>query len=584
MNRHWIATLCLGLVLACLAVGGVRADERILDFHSRIAIAADGQLDVVETLRVSVDGRLIEHGIYRDFPTRYTDRLGNTVRIRFDLLDAQRDGAWEKSSVESLDNGLRIKLGNKDALVPVGEHTWTLHYRVNRELGFFPDHDELYWNVTGNGWIFPIDHASAQVKLPQAVDPANIEVLAFTGAQGERGTDASASVDGPGSASFATTAPLPEYSGLTIVVEFPKGVVAAPTAVQKLHWLLADNAGLLIGLLGLAVLWAYYLRVWNRVGRDPKPGVIIAEYEPPEGMTPAELRYIQKMAYDDRCFSADVVAMAVGGFLTIERKSHIIGRDEWTLSRPAQATNIPNDLAQRALGIGLLPSPGDSIELKNANASTIALARKAHEAALSAQCQDRYFVTNSRTLFPGCLLTAIVGALVLLVGVQGGMPLGIAMLALMIATNLLFVRLMKAQTTVGRKLLDHADGLKLYMSVADRDELHALQGPGASRPTLDSARYQALLPYALALGVEEAWTQQFTVAVGVAAAAAAAASATWYHGSGGMPSSFTDMSHAIGGSLDSAISSSSTPPGSSSGGGGGGFSGGGGGGGGGGGW
>ena len=152
--------------------------------------------------------------------------------------------------------------------------------------------------------------------------------------------------------------------------------------------------------------------------------------------------------------------------------------------------------------------------------------------------------------------------------------------ALMLVT-LVFARLMKAQTQAGRKLLDLADGLKLYMGVADLERLHALDVPAAGSPPLDEARYQALLPYALALGVEEAWTHKFTLAVGAAAAAAAAGSVAWYSGSGSF-TNFSDMSSSLGSSLDGAISSAATAPGSSSGGGG--FSGGGGGGGGGGGW
>jgi uncharacterized membrane protein YgcG len=145
-----------------------------------------------------------------------------------------------------------------------------------------------------------------------------------------------------------------------------------------------------------------------------------------------------------------------------------------------------------------------------------------------------------------------------------------------IALNV-FARLVRAPTAEGRKLLDEIEGLKLYLSVAERDELASMRGPDAP-PHLDAKRYEYLLPFAVALEVEEAWTDKFTAAVGAAAAAAATSNISWYRG-GGM-NNLSSLSRAVGSSLTSQIASASTPPGSSSGRGGGGSSGGGGGGGG----
>src|SRR5690606_37740860 len=129
-------------------------------------------------------------------------------------------------------------------------------------------------------------------------------------------------------------------------------------------------------------------------------------------------------------------------------------------------------------------------------------------------------------------------------------------------------------------LLDEIEGLRRYLGVAERQDLQRLQGPGEDEPALDAARFEALLPYAVALDVEEAWTKKFTLAVGAAAAATATASMAWYHGGGGRIGDLGGFTRAIGSGLTAQIASSSSPPGSSSGGGGGGFSGGGGGGGG----
>jgi uncharacterized membrane protein len=147
----------------------------------------------------------------------------------------------------------------------------------------------------------------------------------------------------------------------------------------------------------------------------------------------------------------------------------------------------------------------------------------------------------------------------------------------MLVMIITFTFLLTAPTLEGRKILDYIEGFKRYLSVAERDDLAKLQGPGTP-PMLDAQRYEALLPYAVALDVEGAWTEKFTLAVGEAQAQQTANTMTWYRGSA--MSSLTQFSSSLSSSFNSSIASASTPPGSSSGGGGGGSSGGGGGGGG----
>jgi uncharacterized membrane protein len=149
-------------------------------------------------------------------------------------------------------------------------------------------------------------------------------------------------------------------------------------------------------------------------------------------------------------------------------------------------------------------------------------------------------------------------------------------------TILVFVYLMRAPTALGRQFLDKIEGFRLYLDVAEKDEL-ALRHPPEKTPAL----FEAYLPYALALGVEQAWAEQFAeVFDRIKDSTGEAYQPSWYHGRwrsgwfGGSTRNFAKMTSALNG----AISSASTPPGSSSGSGGGGSSGGGGGGGGGGGW
>ena len=632
--KRFACALC---ALTMAAAAPALADERILDFHSEIVIAADASMQVTETIRVRSERERINHGIYRDFPTRYRDSHGNRVQVEFEPLAVTRDGKTEAFHSEALGNGKRVYFGSQEVTLDPGEYTYTLRYRTSRQLGFFDQHDELYWNVTGNGWDFPIDHASATITLPGEVAETDITIEGYTGAQGSKEQAYRARVDAPSRASIDATRALGPQEGLTLVVGFPKGVVIAPTTQERAGWFLRDNRGVLISGAGLVLLWLYYLVQWSRLGRDPKPGVIIPQYEAPANLSPGALRYIERMGYDDRCLAADLVDLAVRGALQIRNDDKV-----YSLHRVGSAIDgLPSTSA------GLLRDTlgsGDELVLQRSQHARIGAARTAHTTALEALGKGRYFVTNTRQRVIGGVLAVAalvlgmvalgtgpaqaagwfmlvwlsgwsvgVGVLMFAVvkawrsgsGVAGygaalfltlfslpfvagelfglgvfvtmvGLGFALVVLALLL-TNVLFFQWMKAPTAEGRKLLDRIAGLRLYLGVAERDQLAAQRAP-----SMTTEEFQRFLPYALALDVEKTWADRFAAAVGPAAAAAAASAVGWYHGSNqsvGL-AGFTD---GLGSSLSSAISSSSTAPGSSSGGGGG-SSGGGGGGGGGGGW
>ncbi len=569
MKRAFFAFLAiLGLCLA----GSAHADERILAFDSVLAIQADGSLDVTETIRVRAEGVNIRRGIFRDFPTRYTDRFGNRVVVDFQLLDVLRDGHPEPHFTERRPNGVRINTGNDSFLNVPAEITYTLHYRTNRQLGFFADHDELYWNVTGLGWSFPIDSAAARVTLPVPVAANALRLDAYTGRFGDKGQDFEARVDEGGAAVFRTTRTLSPEEGLTIVVGFPKGIIPEPTRAQRWRWFLRDNRGVLVALIGLLALAGFYLLRWNRLGRDPLAGPIFPHYDAPEGFGPGELRMLRRMGNDRLCFTADVVDMAVRGYVQI----HGGGKGDWRLVREPGGSLDALTPSQRVLAARLFKE-GDEVELKDSEASRINSTLAAHGAELSNRLQPRYFKSNIGTVVIGVLASLVVGVITFVSSGGNGIPAIIAIGVLGLALHIAFGYLMKAPTVEGRKLMDQIDGLKMYLGVAERDELASLKGPDAP-PMLDAKRYEALLPYAMALDVEQAWTKQFTAAVGVREAQQSTPS--WYYGNSGTPMGLASLGNSLGSSLGGQISSAATPPGSSSGGGGGGFSGGGGGGGG----
>ena len=569
---HRIPLAMLVLFLTVTAHG----QERILSFHSDIAIQPDATMIVTETIRVQAEGRSIRRGIYRDFPTRYRDRYGNRMVVDFEVLGLTRNGEQEVFSVTGRSNGVRVDFGGDDFLLVPAEYEYALRYRTSRQIGYFGNHDELYWNVTGLGWDFTIERASATVSLPgtlagttagttaDATTANTITMEGYTGPQGATGQDYSVSIN-EGQASIRTTSALPPGSGLTLAMTFPKGIVHEPGRGERLRYLLSDNLGVLLALAALLGSSAWLMFAWTRVGRDPEKGVIFPQYQPPAGLSPASARYILKMGYDDKAFTAAVVNLAVKGYVRISQE-----KKEFTLENHSSTQALA---AGETAILQTLFSAGSIVELKNENHTVVGGAKSAHKAALRKDYLNTYFRNNGRYLLPSFIASALV---LLIVAVLGAfVPLVVVLFVLILIVHGLFAWLMKAPTEDGRQLMDALEGFRLYLETAEKDDLNT-----AHPPELTPEVFERYLPYAIALGVEHAWAKKFErVFADLEKTRGVSYHPIWYAGVFNA-SHLGEFGTAMGSAMNTAIASASTPPGSASGAGGGGFSGGGGGGGG----
>ncbi len=609
------------------------SNERIISFDSDIIVNTDGSMIVTETIKVEALGINIKRGIYRDFPTQYKDQYGNDYNVQFNLLSVERDGKPDSYHTEGLANGIRVYCGSKDYFLPSGVYTYDIKYKTNRQLGFFDGFDELYWNVTGNGWDFIIEKASANIHLPSGIMRSDIKTFGYTGRQGEQGKLFRSEIISGSEVKFYTTKYLLPHEGLTIVAEFPKGIVKEPTQSEKMEYFFSDNKALLIGIAGIIFLILYYLVVWFRVGKDPAKGTIIPQFEAPNNLSPGAVRYISEMGFDNKTFTAGIVSLAVNKCIKIEED-----KGDYILQKiSAGYAGITKE--ETAL-LNALPK---KLELKQTNHTKIKSAINLFKDSLKNSYEKHYFFTNRKYFAFGIAFTLLVliliglssspdalfsivwlsfwsigvcfliftvfkswkGAIVngrIKAAAFGGAifitifsipfiieeivgfvlfsisttPVMIVILGLMAAFNIVFYHLLKAPTLLGRKVMDKIDGLKMYLSVAEKDRLNAMRSPEKTPEV-----FEKFLPFALALNVENKWAEQFSEVLNVKGEEY---SPSWYSGVGWSTLGATGFASSLSSSLSSTISSSSTAPGSSSGGGGGGFSGGGGGGGGGGGW
>jgi len=640
-NKISLSRLAVAGALLVAGAALCEANERITSFESAITVHSNASVEVRETISVNVEGQKIQRGIFRDIPTRYRDRLGNKVRVDLDVFEVTRNEAAETYSIEQKDGGMlaegkvRIRIGNKDVMLRHEPQKYGIKYRTNRQIGYFENHDEIYWNVTGNDWEFAIDHVIATVHLPPGISRDQIKIEAYTGKFGETGKDYKAEVAADGTVRFESTRALAAGEGLTIVVGWPKGHVYQPTAREIFFYTIRDNRSSLAALLGLVAALLYYSIVWVRHGKDPGKGVIVPRYEPPENLSPGAARYIWKMGYDSKCFAASLINLGVNGNLRMRERD-----GKYTVMRMAGDTkNLQRE--EKKLFNKLLGSR-KKLTFKQDNHSKISSAISAFKGSLLGSYEKKYFLSNVKYWWPGIVfvLGTLLAAIVLgdniemglfmglwlsiwtigvtflghhvcktwagafsgssrISGVLGsifitgfalpffaGEAVGLFMLSQAISPAasillvcqagviLLFYHLMKAPTRLGRELMDQLEGFRRYLTIAEQDRL-AFRHPPRKTPE----HFEKFLPYALALDVEQEWAEYFSDLIESSPDGTVQSyGPTWYSGSTGHSFSSGRFAGALGGSLAAAVTSSSTAPGSSSGfsGGGSGFSGGGG--------
>lgn len=640
-----ILALCMLAVFLPLAA---QAAEEIRAYHADIAIGSDGTLEVTERIRVNVEGREIRRGIFRDIPLRFEDETGRMREVGLDVISVTRNGSPEPYTTQRGSGMIRVRIGDADVLIPHGEHTYEIAYRTDRQIRFFEEHDELYWNVTGNAWDFAILEASAEVRLPGNARAR--DVTYFTGPLGATERAASAErLDGGNRIRVSAERRLGPREGLTIAIAIPKGAVAAPTSEQLRAWWLRDNATYIMGLGALLIVLAYYLWAWMKVGRDPRPGVIVPRWDAPEGVSPALANYIDKrgfrgMGWD--AFSAAVLNLAVKGLVELD------DLDGDLTIRRTQA-RAPGDLpVGEAAVLRYLGPSGDTLTVNKASGMRVQAIGTAFRGAIEKEHRDKFYRHNRLYSIGGVALSVVMLVLVLIFGNVGeetiglmfgmtipaivlsvfavnfgkaftrGNSLGARIMAVValgfagfvtlsvgsgffiaflmsdpepafpiaiagiVMANVVFFFLMGAPTPIGRKMMDGIAGLRQYLTLAEKDRMN-MQGA----PQMSPSHYETLLPYAVALGVEKPWSDAFQTWLLAAAAAGTAAAAgyvapAWYRGANLRADTIGSRLGALPASMASSITASLPAPKSSSSGfsGGGGSSGGGGGGGGGGGW
>ncbi|MEZ5338036.1 MAG: DUF2207 domain-containing protein [bacterium] len=469
--------------------------ERVLSFDSTIQIKPDGAIEVTERISVLVLGNEIQRGIIREIPTIYSSG-GRRVLVPMDRISVSQDGEPAEFMEYALKNGVGLRIGSPARFLDHGVHVYAISYRMQRQIGRFSEHDELYWNVNGNSWAFGIDEMSCRVLLPESVPPEQLRSEAYTGPYGSLGRDFAVEQLDNGLL-FRTTRPLAPSEGLTVVAGFPKGIIAEPPATLRMRWWLESNGGWALGLLILAIVGIYYLASWIRVGRDPHEGLVLREERPLIGLSAASLRYIWKLDVDETLMTALILELAQNGVLRIEHHHH----GAWKLHRlrDGVAGLRPEE---RAFIEAVYRGKYKQITLDSQNHHRFRSARLAVENSLVHELHHVYYEMNERQRQTGIVLS-VSGFGIWLVCLALGLfffsaaDFFLLLLALFVL-NFLFYALLPAYSELGRAVLDRIEGFRLAMTGGE-DSLGQYE-------YADEVLSEKYLPYAVALGVNTQWS------------------------------------------------------------------------------
>jgi Predicted membrane protein (DUF2207) len=490
-------------IVVCVFTGVASARSwRIADFQADITVERDGSARVTERISLVFVGEW--QGIYRKIPIEYPGPSGSNYELFLEVRSVT-DGSGGKLKYESsISNGFRqLKIYLPDAVD--AERTVEIAYTVCNPTRFFKDYDEFYWNVTGNDWPVPIDHASATVHFPGPA-AGSLRAQAFTGVYGSTQRNATATVDGS-DVHFETTDPLPMRGGLTADVYIPQDILREPSALTKFWWFLGGNPVLFlppVTLLGMFLVWWYK-------GRDPDPGMSVAPmYEPPPGISPAEAGALLDDSIHPRDITSTMVDLAVRGYITIEETAekvllfthkdyvfHLLKpREQWGPDlAPHERVMLENVFAG-----------GEETRLSNLKNRFYTAVPIIREDIMSALRTKGIYLLDPESA-NGYSIVAAIGILIPFAIFQymgwanffSSIPLLILCLVISAVIWWLFARVMTAKTLKGARTRIAVLGFQEFMNRVDAERLKVMP------PTT----FEKFLPYAMALGVEHHWAQAF---------------------------------------------------------------------------
>ena len=541
------------IIIFCVFSARYVYAENILSFHSDIIINTDASVNIEENI-VYDFGDVQRHGIFRTIPIKYKTDIGMRS-IKITDIEVFVDGNKAHYKKSKKNKNLEIKIGDANRTI-TGKHTYKIKYSVKGAINYFEDHDEFYWNVTGDDWPVDMMNVTADVN-----SPGNTKLKCFQGSYGSMRECVIVSQDDMHASFNFNTVVSGEDS--TIVVGLVKGVIYKPSFIQKIMWFLADNW---IAFLPIVVfVWAF--NTWRRYGKDPQgSGTIVPYYDVPENLSVAEVSAVINNTLKTKDISAMIIQLAIKGYIKIkqEKVGTVFKSTRYTFykvddDKKNQKTlsDEEEDLLQYLFSYG-----------KNGVVTTDDLEDKFYtkvdklQSKTLEQIKEKGFLPKESD-YRGAMfiIVAILQSIVLgvLTAFFGGIAIVVAIINFVML--IVFAIIMGHRTKSGVEMKEKLLGLKLYLETAEKDRIKF-----HNAPKKNPERFEKLLPYAMVFGVEREWAEQFKDIYNE--------QPDWYQDSTGQAFSSVVLADSLSSFGDTASSAVSSSP-SSAGSGGSGFSGGG---------
>lgn len=466
--------------------------ERILHFDSYVTINKNASIDVTEVINVHANEDRILHGIVRRLPIYYPDSNGIQHNTYYQLRQVLFNNQPLAYHIEVSNHQLAIYMGDLATQLTAGNYVYTLRYHVNDAIHFLQEADEFYWNVTGNEWDFPIEKASMTIILPPGIDITHYAGYTGTSDAQDQHFTTTLNNNAKNQIIFITTKTLMPGENFIVAIAWPKGFILPPTWSQQIFTFLegSDSNKLMLLITLFALGYFLLLCAWYQRGMSQKK--IMPINKPPLHLSPAALRFIYRMGNDDqKTFSVAIIDMLVKQCLAIENKEHV-----WML-KPKASTHALTDEENKIASILFADQP--SLIIDSMHSDQMKRARHQFHDYLNTKF-NIYFLAKWIYLIPGILFALSAFTIAIFSVIQSGRfsLSNIALLFLTVIVNVMCGSLLKKPTLLGRKLMDHIAGFKLFLTTPQ------------TFPTKKTVRlYECYLPYAIALGVEKAWRAQF---------------------------------------------------------------------------
>lgn len=557
------------LVLFLIFNFNIITQDYIKNFISDVSVKKDRVLSITENITYVIPYNIKRRGLIREFPTRYRSYFGSNFLVNFKVKEILKDNKPIDFLEEDYYNGKVLKIGNPRVYLSPGQYKYTIRYETNRQLGFFEKWDELFWNVTGQGWRVPILKVKANISLPKSIPTDNIKAKAYTGYFGQKLKDYNLTITKNNIIKVETTQGLASNQGLSVVVKWPKGYIKPPSFFVKAYYFIKDNIGFLILILSSIFLFFFYLYYYfSKIRSLKEKFTVIPLFYPPDNLSPGETGYISNKDFNSKLLASDIVNLAVMGFLKInqgESNKYILERTDKDIEKISENYSyyirILKSLFKKAnkITIGAKYQPDVNLALLNSQSFLFYNFSKYFDS------HKFILIIGSLFSFVSFLFSQFISSFNINLTFLIMSPLFIASIILLLAVNLLFIKLFYSYTKDGFELLSKINGFKLFLKTTETERLKVIYTPTIETPKL----YEEYLPYAMVLGVEKAWSQKFVPVFEKLKNQGIQYQPSWFTGiSPFNPYKFNLISYSFSQSLNSSstiISSSNIAPGSRSG-------------------